>query len=113
MDVRIAAAAAMWPSDDLITTAQDLGAESGARLLITPDAGHAVPRAMFVVAGAWAPGNVLAGTGDPPPAYLVTEDFLATSGPSTTWTLFGDAEGEPERLEDPGRWSLVMTVAPR
>lgn len=89
MDVRIAAPSAMWPSEALIAEAQDLSAESGARLLITPDAGHAVFGAMFVVVGAWAHGTVLAGGGNAPPAYLVTEDFLATSGITSTRTLFG------------------------
>ena len=88
MDVRIAAPAVMWPSDELITLAQDLCAESGARLLITPDAGHAVLGARFVVAGAWAHGTVLEGGGNAPPAYLVTEDFLSTSGLASTRTLF-------------------------
>lgn len=88
MDVRIAAPAAMWPADELITAAQDLAAESGARLLITPDAGHAVLGAMFVVVGAWAHGAVLAGAGNAPPAYLVTEDFLLTSGLSSTRSLY-------------------------
>jgi ornithine carbamoyltransferase len=90
MDVRIAAPAAMWPSDELITTAQDLAAESNARLMITPDAGHAVLRAMYVMAGAWAHGSVLT-VSDTPPAYLVTEDFLSTSGIPTTRTLAGAA----------------------
>ena len=91
MDVRIAAPAAMWPPEEVIAAAQDLAAESGASLLITPDAGHGVLGAMYVIAGAWAHGNVLAGGGSTPPAYLVTEDFLATSGLPATQALEGPA----------------------
>jgi hypothetical protein len=79
MDVRISSPAPMWPADDLIAQAQDLAAESGARLLITPHRGHALREARFVVVGAWAHGD-LAPVGGPLPGYLITEDFLATSG---------------------------------
>ncbi len=79
MDVRISSPAPMWPSDALIAQAQDLASASGARLLITPHRGHALRNARFVVVGAWAHGELLPSSGQPP-AYLLTEDFLATSG---------------------------------
>lgn len=79
MDVRVAAPEAMWPTDELIATAQELAAESGARLLITHHRDHALLGAKFVAVGAWAHGDLRAVSGGPP-GYLITEDFLATSG---------------------------------
>jgi ornithine carbamoyltransferase len=104
MDVRIGAPAAMWPADDLVETAQDLAAESGARLLITPDAGHAARGAMFVVVGAWAQGTVVTGgAGKASPAYLVTEDFLSTGDLSSRALISGGTADSvsdvPRRLQ--------------
>jgi hypothetical protein len=87
MDIRIAAPGAMWPESNLITSAQHLAAESGARLLITPDAAHAVLGARFVVVGAWAHHAILRDDAVASAAYLVTEDFLSTSGMPATRTL--------------------------
>ena len=79
MDVRISSPGPMWPTEELIAQAQDLAGESGARLLITPHRGHALRAARFVVVGAWAHGELVTSSGTPPD-YLLTEDFLATSG---------------------------------
>jgi ornithine carbamoyltransferase len=115
MDIRIAAPSAMWPADELITAAQDLAAESGARLLITPDAGHAVRRAMYVTVGAWAHGTALA-AGDASPGYLVTEDFLATSGLPSTRALSGAAVVDfaadvPRTLQSTQAWNRRRIMA--
>lgn len=82
MDLRISSPGPMWPDEELIAQAQDLADESGARLLITPHRGHALRGARFVVVGAWAHGELVTSNGIPPD-YLLTEDFLATSGPRT------------------------------
>ncbi len=79
MDVRISSPGPMWPSEELIAQAQDLAGESGARLLVTPHRDHALRGARFVVVGAWAHGELVAGDGAATD-YLITEDFLATSG---------------------------------
>ena len=91
MDVRIASPAPMWPADELVAEAQDLATESSARLLITSHRDHALRNAAFVVVGAWAYGD-LAPAGDDAAAYLITEDFLSTSGVQATRGLIANSE---------------------
>lgn len=87
MDIRIAAPMSMWPTDQEIEHAEDLAALSGARLLITSDAGHAVLGADIVVAGDWGTCSVLPIDQAAPPAFTVSEPFVESSGVSSTVTL--------------------------
>jgi ornithine carbamoyltransferase len=80
MDVRIAAPRAQWPPDAVIDRAEDLAADTGAQLLITSDAGHAVLGADYVIAGTWRSGVAPGATTSSPSPYAVTEDFVTSSG---------------------------------
>ena len=53
MDVRIAAPRELWPPDDVIYSAQALAIDSGARVLVTDDAGRAVEGVDFVYTDVW------------------------------------------------------------
>jgi hypothetical protein len=80
MDVRIAAPRAQWPADAVLDQAEDLAADTDARLLVTSDAGHAVLGADYVIAGAWRAGAAPDATDSSPSPYLVTEDLVASTG---------------------------------
>lgn len=53
MDVRIAAPRELWPPDNVVTIAQALAADSGARVLVTEDVTLAVEGVDFVYTDVW------------------------------------------------------------
>ncbi len=53
MDVRIAAPRSLWPADDLVDTASELAAGSGARVTLTEDPTEGVAGADFVHTDVW------------------------------------------------------------
>ena len=53
MDVRIAAPPALWPDEDLRTTATKIAAETGARVLVTDDVDQAVRDVDFLYTDVW------------------------------------------------------------
>jgi len=53
MDVRIAAPRDLWPPDDVVATAHELAAVSGARVLVTEEVIEAVQGADFVYTDVW------------------------------------------------------------
>ena len=53
MDVRICGPVALWPSDDYVSIARQLQAQSGARLMITADPLEAVRNVDFVHTDVW------------------------------------------------------------
>ncbi|MGQ0842869.1 MAG: hypothetical protein ACT4QF_01920 [Sporichthyaceae bacterium] len=87
MDVRIAAPPAMWPADADLEQAEDIAAVTGARLLVTSDAGHAVLGADGVLAGSWDGRSVLAADLVAPAAYTVDAALLASCGVAGVVTL--------------------------
>lgn len=88
LDVRIAAPRELWPPDDVVTSAQALADESGARILITDDAIQAVHGADFVYTDVW----VSMGESDEHWAarvplltpYRVTDELMRASGKPDT-----------------------------
>ena len=82
MDIRVAAPRALWPWDEIITLAQDMAARTGAGVLVTSDAGHAVLGADFLCTDRWA--GAVASCTPPDEAELrlfrVTEELLEATG---------------------------------
>jgi ornithine carbamoyltransferase len=88
MDVRIAAPKDLWPPEDVVATAHQLAASSGARLLVTEDVTAAVTGADFLYTDVWV------STGEPPETwakrvplltpYQITSELMARTGKSAT-----------------------------
>jgi ornithine carbamoyltransferase len=53
MDVRLVAPEALWPSDDLVKTAEEIAAETGARLTVTADVDAGVSGVDFLYTDVW------------------------------------------------------------
>src|SRR5213595_2656236 len=53
MDIRIASPKSLWPSDEFRSLAQEIAAESGAKVTITDDMGEAVRDADFLLTDVW------------------------------------------------------------
>ncbi len=53
MDVRVAAPRGLWPAEDLVATARDLAAASGARVMLTEDPAEGVAGVDFVHTDVW------------------------------------------------------------
>jgi ornithine carbamoyltransferase len=53
MDVRLVAPEALWPSDDLVKTAEEIAAETGARLTITADVDAGVDGVDYLYTDVW------------------------------------------------------------
>ncbi len=85
MDVRIAAPRELWPAADLIASANDLAAGSGAQVLVTDDPARGVAGADFVYTDVWVSmGEPAATWAERIPQLLpfrVTEQLMATAGP--------------------------------
>jgi hypothetical protein len=117
MDIRIAAPQELWPPEATITRAEDLAAESGARLLVTSDAGRAVLGAQYVIRGRWRDAVAPGASPSAPSPYLVTEEFIASSECSGTEVLI---EGpDPDRslsgahVASPGPRMTPATTKPK
>ncbi len=84
MDVRIAAPHELWPPADVLATAHELAAASGARVLVTDDTEQGVAGADFVYADVWVSmGEAAQVWAERVPLllpYRVTEDLMASSG---------------------------------
>ncbi|MCW2543215.1 MAG: ornithine carbamoyltransferase [Frankiales bacterium] len=84
LDVRIAAPRDLWPPDDVVATAHELAATSGARVLVTEDVAEAVLGVDFVYTDIWV------SMGEPPEVwakriplltpYQVNEALMASTG---------------------------------
>ena len=84
MDVRIAAPRDLWPPDDVVATAHELAAVSGAKLLVTEDVSAAVQGVDFVYTDVWV------SMGEPPEVwakrvpmllpYQINEALMASTG---------------------------------
>jgi ornithine carbamoyltransferase len=70
MDTRIAAPHALWPTDEVRGLAESLAAGSGARLMVTSDAGEAVAGADFIYTDVWL------SMGEPPERWDERIDLL-------------------------------------
>ena len=91
MDVRIAAPRDLWPPDDVVATAHELAAVSGARLLVTEDVSDAVQGADFLYTDVWV------SMGEPPEVwakrvpmllpYQINEALMASTGNADTKLL--------------------------
>jgi ornithine carbamoyltransferase len=53
MDVRIAAPKSLWPADEIVSTAEELAAESGGKITITEDVAEAVRGCDVVLTDVW------------------------------------------------------------
>ncbi|MGQ0846782.1 MAG: hypothetical protein ACT4QF_21905 [Sporichthyaceae bacterium] len=80
LDVRLAAPQRWWPADSVVAQAEGLAVVSGARLLITADAGRAVAGADVVVAGTWDGRPVWDGNGSAPAEFVVDRALLDSCG---------------------------------
>ncbi|MBA3906697.1 MAG: ornithine carbamoyltransferase subunit F [Pseudonocardiales bacterium] len=84
MDVRIAAPRALWPPEDVVTTARVLAAASGATVLVTDDATAAVQGVDFVYTDVWVSmGESAATWATRVPMltpYRVTRELMAATG---------------------------------
>ena len=78
MDVRIAAPRDLWPPDDVVATAHELAAVSGARLLVTEDVSDAVQVADFLYTDVWV------SMGEPPEVWAKRVPMLWSS--RAVWT---------------------------
>jgi ornithine carbamoyltransferase len=87
MDVRIAAPRELWPPADVVATAHELAASSGARVLVTDDPAAGVAHADFVYTDVWVSMGESSQTWtERVPRllpYRVTEELMATAGPET------------------------------
>jgi ornithine carbamoyltransferase len=61
MDVRLCAPESLWPAEDLIKTARDIAAETGARLTVTADVDEGVQGADFLYTDVWVSMGEAAG----------------------------------------------------
>jgi ornithine carbamoyltransferase len=88
MDVRIAAPRDLWPPDDVVALADQLAADSGARILVTEDPTEAVAGTDFVYTDVWVSMGESAEEWDKRVPlllpYQVTEPLLASSGKPNT-----------------------------
>jgi len=84
MDVRLCGPKTLWPSDDYVTIAKQLQAQSGARLMITDDPQEAVRGVDFVHTDVWVsmgePKEVWKERIDLLHRYQVTTDLINASG---------------------------------
>lgn len=88
LDVRIAAPLDLWPPDDVVATARELAAGSGARLLVTEDIQAAVTGTDFLYTDVWV------SMGEPPEEwnkripllrpYQVSAKLIASTGKPST-----------------------------
>jgi len=53
MDVRLCAPRSLWPADDLVATAQEIAAETGARITLSEDPAAAVAGVDFLYTDVW------------------------------------------------------------
>jgi ornithine carbamoyltransferase len=53
MDVRIASPRSLWPSEEVTRLAQEIAAETGAKVLVTDDVAEAVRGADFLLTDVW------------------------------------------------------------
>jgi ornithine carbamoyltransferase len=88
MDVRIAAPRDLWPPDDVVDTAHQLAAASGARVLVTDDVGRAVGGVDYLYTDVWVSMGEPAEEWDKRIPlllpYQVTEQLLEASGKPDT-----------------------------
>ncbi|MFQ1002401.1 ornithine carbamoyltransferase [Modestobacter sp. SSW1-42] len=84
MDVRIAAPPALQPPADVVATARDLAASSGARVLVTDDPAAGVAGADFVYTDVWVSMGESEAEWDARvpllSPYRVTEELMAATG---------------------------------
>ena len=88
MDVRIAAPRALWPPQDVVREARRLGADSGARILVTDNPDEGVAGVDFVYSDVWVSmGESTQEWARRVPRlipYRVTERLMDASGKPTT-----------------------------
>jgi ornithine carbamoyltransferase len=84
MDVRLCGPKPLWPSDDYVTIARELQAQSGARLMITDDPHEAARGVDFIHTDVWVsmgePKEVWKERIDLLHPYQVTTDLINASG---------------------------------
>jgi len=84
MDIRIAAPRELWPPSDVVATAHELAATSGAQVLVTDDPDRGVAGADFVYTDVWVSmGESSQAWAERVPRllpYRVTEQLMATAG---------------------------------
>ena len=101
MDVRICGPRSLWPSEEFQTIAQELQAQSGARLMITDDPRTAVEGVDFIHTDVWVsmgePKEVWKERIDLLTPYQVNAELMAASGnPQTKFMHCLPAYHDPE-----------------
>ena len=88
MDVRIAAPASLQPPAEVVAAAQEAAAASGARVLVTDDAGAAVHGVDYIYTDVWLsmgePDSQWASRVSDLLPYRVTEQLMASTGRADT-----------------------------